>query len=678
MADSLPDEIISEILSPALKVPEHMFSKISSKSPFAKWTVSSSAALLVCKAWLRVATPLLYHVVIIRSKAQARALEDALAKNPELGRFIKKLRIEGGFGTSMQQILKSAPNATDIFLSLQIHSSDSVSGLAVGLPLINPTRVIIFDDQDNLLRNKAVLGLIDVLEGCVKKWTNLNMLFLPYSTVSSSRESLVMALCACENLKILSLPVPHPNLVPLLTQIAQFHALEAIEIRKKAKTKIKLPASIDPKLESLLRFVEPPTKPPTRIYRLTARPPADPAFRPLSSAPSDTVDLIWARILFFAMLALEPRTKNANLQRAHDYQVNTKRLRFLLVSKTFHRLALPYLYRSPILRGRTLQRFADSLAAAPALGLHVRELDIREHPDLTPASAIALFTHTARLRRLVGDGRLWIEWAAFRALADAAGDTLEELSGITLRAPAAPDSPAVFAQLAALRSCTWQRMYSAQPVPFFDEAEAVPFEALPALEFLSIKTPEALPILSQMELPSLRRVAMHLRSDLDAAPPFPDAAFLRAHGDKIWSLRVDKATLGTGADYTSVLELCPNMSALTCRVSSEDDYDLGHSELPAGWKHAYLTKLVVSKYAGQNKSREERAWAEFFPTLDVALTHLPALREIRVMACQWPTTEHAIAKSLWVKWAENLLQKGVKLTDKAGMEWHPRLKMARR
>jgi len=37
-----------------------------------------------------------------------------------------------------------------------------------------------------------------------------------------------------------------------------------------------------------------------------------------------------------------------------------------------------------------------------------------------------------------------------------------------------------------------------------------------------------------------------------------------------------------------------------------------------------------------------------------------------------------IAKSLWVQAAEKLLQGGVKLTDKAGVEWHPRLKLARR
>ncbi|KAJ7155097.1 hypothetical protein C8R46DRAFT_960240, partial [Mycena filopes] len=119
MADKCPDEIIAEILSPALKVPEHLFADLSSKSPFAKYSsVPSSAALLVCKAWLRVATPLLYNVVVLRSRGQARALYDALRTKPELGRSIKRLRVEGGFAKIMQSVLNYAPNITDLFLSL--------------------------------------------------------------------------------------------------------------------------------------------------------------------------------------------------------------------------------------------------------------------------------------------------------------------------------------------------------------------------------------------------------------------------------------------------------------------------------------------------------------------------------------------------------------------------------
>ncbi|KAJ6556625.1 hypothetical protein DFH09DRAFT_866830, partial [Mycena vulgaris] len=75
-------------------------------------------------------------------------LQTTLKSAPELGRFTKQLRVEGGFGNFMRDILQNTPNVTDIFLSLQIHSSDSSSGLAFGLPLINPTRLIIFDNPN--------------------------------------------------------------------------------------------------------------------------------------------------------------------------------------------------------------------------------------------------------------------------------------------------------------------------------------------------------------------------------------------------------------------------------------------------------------------------------------------------------------------------------------------------
>jgi hypothetical protein len=65
MAESLPDEPPSEILSPVLQVPDHMFSQISVVSPFGNpASIPASPVLLVCKAWLRVATPLLYNIVV--------------------------------------------------------------------------------------------------------------------------------------------------------------------------------------------------------------------------------------------------------------------------------------------------------------------------------------------------------------------------------------------------------------------------------------------------------------------------------------------------------------------------------------------------------------------------------------------------------------------------------------
>lgn len=93
---SLPDEILKEILCLVMSVPDKNFlhgnhgDEFFSGSPFARYgTVSTSALLLVCKAWLRVGTPLLYHTVVLRSTAQAQALELALAQTPQLGKFVR-------------------------------------------------------------------------------------------------------------------------------------------------------------------------------------------------------------------------------------------------------------------------------------------------------------------------------------------------------------------------------------------------------------------------------------------------------------------------------------------------------------------------------------------------------------------------------------------------------------
>ncbi|KAJ7642854.1 hypothetical protein B0H17DRAFT_851589, partial [Mycena rosella] len=118
MEPHLPDEILSEILAPALQVTEEAFTSTCGTLPFLSYSESSSAYLLVCKSWLRLSTPLLYHVVFLRFTAQAHALQTPLLGNPALGRFIIKLRVEGGFGRHMLHILGCAVNISDIFLSL--------------------------------------------------------------------------------------------------------------------------------------------------------------------------------------------------------------------------------------------------------------------------------------------------------------------------------------------------------------------------------------------------------------------------------------------------------------------------------------------------------------------------------------------------------------------------------
>lgn len=172
----LPDEILKEILSPALQIPDRLFASIDvdGPSPFAKYERSTSAYLLVSKDWLRVATPLLYNVVVLRSKAQIQALAWALKSTPELGTFIKKLRIESGYNTSLSSVFQAAKNLSDLCLSLEIYSHDNVSGICKGLTLIQPRRIIIYDPIKHARPfNQRVLQLFEDLIALIPTWNRL-------------------------------------------------------------------------------------------------------------------------------------------------------------------------------------------------------------------------------------------------------------------------------------------------------------------------------------------------------------------------------------------------------------------------------------------------------------------------------------------------------------------------
>jgi hypothetical protein len=99
-ANRIPDEIVSEILSLLLKHSDEVFCDQSEK-PLLDPDHSASRYLFVCKSWLRVSTPLLYSVVILRTTAQAEALQSVLKTNKEFEPFIQKLRVECGFGNAL-------------------------------------------------------------------------------------------------------------------------------------------------------------------------------------------------------------------------------------------------------------------------------------------------------------------------------------------------------------------------------------------------------------------------------------------------------------------------------------------------------------------------------------------------------------------------------------------------
>ncbi|KAJ7152567.1 hypothetical protein C8R46DRAFT_1121536, partial [Mycena filopes] len=77
--------------------------------------------------------------VILRTTAQAVALEKVLEKNPDFGAF-------AALAMYMLSILKRTPSITDLFLSLSIWGRRRCPRVLQWLELINPRRVILFDD----------------------------------------------------------------------------------------------------------------------------------------------------------------------------------------------------------------------------------------------------------------------------------------------------------------------------------------------------------------------------------------------------------------------------------------------------------------------------------------------------------------------------------------------------
>ncbi|KAH7050361.1 hypothetical protein BKA62DRAFT_459626 [Auriculariales sp. MPI-PUGE-AT-0066] len=100
MAHKLADELLKDILSPPLLVPDDMFANRDTVSPFSKVDRSAADVLLVCKRWMCVGTPALYHTVVLRSMAQAKALASALRRCPDFGTYIRRLRVEGSYGVN--------------------------------------------------------------------------------------------------------------------------------------------------------------------------------------------------------------------------------------------------------------------------------------------------------------------------------------------------------------------------------------------------------------------------------------------------------------------------------------------------------------------------------------------------------------------------------------------------
>ncbi|KAJ7052201.1 hypothetical protein C8F01DRAFT_625317 [Mycena amicta] len=655
---ALPDEIVSQILTPALIVSDDAFSD-TSPTTFASYNHSTSAYLVVCKSWLRVATPLLYNVVILRSTAQATALAGVLRRNKDLGRFIKKLRVEGGYGLAMHTVLELAPHITDLFLSLEIWSPDNTEGLCKGLSLINPTRLILRDSQSGPT-NSMVIALVNSLAAVIPKWDKLTIFDCPHAylyTWQGLKYKVATALANSRRLE--EIVVEDVSVVLTIHAIFQSCPLRIILVKQRPgpsnyhihnRLNIELP----PGLLTYRRLPQPAGKTvtePTIIARAS-----NPSFIPLENESSLVQELVWSRVLFFAMCCSE----RADYLRAHgeyDWEISGSRLPFLLVCKRFLRVGLPHFYALVAPKRDCYKTIISTFKQNPALkrpiqvwiGRPTVYFPVRFFDDLAQSSCASL-VHI----------RIGVE---------------QDIGEVVL--------PRTFSHLRVLRKLEWTGNVS-----FLTEEEGeVDTDALPQLQELVVQcaTPSFITVLTRMKLPSLHTLYV----DLWTGPEVGSSAtrklrsarltvagnvqaLLEAHGTKLekLSLSINALTGVTG----KVLDLCPGLTTLSIEAGyhSPPSQDVFTAQAP----HTSITKLVLDVDFWFSTTKKDTAqWEKFLIQFNPHHS-LPNLREICFTSCEWPRTERDIVKSCWVRWSEILLNLNIDLVDNSGQKWRPRLKLA--
>ena len=124
MFETLPEELLHQIMVMCHSIDYDVFAN-RSPEPLLAHRNEMARLLLVCHRWRRVATPLKYETVIVTSKAEASILASILSQR-RVGSYVKKLRIEGGFGQALRTILSQVPRLVYLSVSLDITSEGKV------------------------------------------------------------------------------------------------------------------------------------------------------------------------------------------------------------------------------------------------------------------------------------------------------------------------------------------------------------------------------------------------------------------------------------------------------------------------------------------------------------------------------------------------------------------------
>ncbi|KIP04375.1 hypothetical protein PHLGIDRAFT_120792 [Phlebiopsis gigantea 11061_1 CR5-6] len=171
---AFPEEIIPEILNYNLRVSHTEFfgrgcyDTINRRREIRKLAPAApppcSAALLVCKRWLRIGTPLLYESVKLSKLRDTKAVLGA-----------------GGFGRALGDLAKYLYNAEHLFILPDVQSRESITGLHLVLLELNLRTLKIEHKRAIVNRNTDYIN--GLLQHSIRHyWPNLKQIALDTAT----------------------------------------------------------------------------------------------------------------------------------------------------------------------------------------------------------------------------------------------------------------------------------------------------------------------------------------------------------------------------------------------------------------------------------------------------------------------------------------------------------------
>ncbi|KAH7102768.1 hypothetical protein BKA62DRAFT_698763 [Auriculariales sp. MPI-PUGE-AT-0066] len=672
--NKLADELLKEILAPPLLVADQMFADQGSTSPFSRVTHSASDVLLVCKRWMRVATPALYHTVVIRTEAQAYALNIALTRNSSFGRFVRRIRLEGAYGQYLTPpIVNTMPHVQHLCFTLGVYADDKL-GLAAAFKVWPLQHITLTLCQPRRARNLTHKKLVQQLCTAIEASTTLTSFAFSadrWYNELSSHDDICTALTRCTALERVSgrqdtYYNTHTRLSGGLKALLMSPKITVTIFCTQIPTFLSMDHNSD--LMARIQHVRVQQQNQDVAHPVTVAeyaPPANAFWYPMENSPTDVRAKIWTRIMEFALY--QPSTVKRSFW-SHGYNNSIfcdehcdlkLASQCLMLSNELSRAVRRIIARDIVLRARDrVQQYVTLRNKVSNVFIHRLDISLPYYSyeniedtlqellaDETSIKylTISLTLHSTNL---------------FGWLRTTAGSVLHLTLGgrITFGGSDKVEVKTMFDGFDRLKELTWN--LAELRLSAGTKRELL----LPRLERLTVSVCHSTfwSSLAKCSLPKINHVTVNF--GMRKAQPF-----FESHGDKIIHLSA------TNGMRQSDLDLLTNLTYLHLQTSIRPSIieSFRHPKLQTlqfGWMSSTVRLSRKQKEAfqcllrGQQQS-PKRAFA--------------MLREVIVKEHNgrmiWPTSERDVRKSDWPDMATRMAEIGVTVLDAAGTTYRERM-----